>query len=43
MVGDKEMEDVMVNVCCYGSKEMFVEDLLIFIDSMAVEVYNYSC
>ncbi|WP_338361474.1 His/Gly/Thr/Pro-type tRNA ligase C-terminal domain-containing protein, partial [Enterococcus faecium] len=42
VVGDKEMEDAAVNVRRYGSKETSVEDLSIFIDSMAAEVHNYS-
>ena len=42
VVGDKEMEDATVNVRRYGSKETSVEDLSIFIDSMAAEVHNYS-
>ena len=42
VVGDKEMEDATVNVRRYGSKETSVEDLSIFIDSMAAEVRNYS-
>ncbi len=36
------MEDATVNVRRYGSKETSVEDLSIFIDSMAAEVHNYS-
>ena len=42
VVGDKEMEDATVNVRRYGSKETSVEDVSIFIDSMAAEVHNYS-
>ena len=37
VVGDKEMEDATVNVRRYGSKETSVEDLSIFIDSMALK------
>lgn len=42
VVGDKELEDVTVNVRRYGSKETAVEDLNIFIDAMEAEVKNYS-
>ena len=42
VVGDKELEEATVNIRRYGSKETTVEDLNIFVDSMAAEVKNFS-
>ncbi|MHC5374513.1 threonine--tRNA ligase [Enterococcus sp. LJL120] len=42
VVGDKELEEVTVNIRRYGSKETAVEDLNVFVESMAADVKNYS-